>query len=373
MTSSNQRYLLFIEPNRMYFYGMQMEQPFPIDVPSAAVRDLEVLNRDQLNTIIDTFLTSGGISGGTLIMVLSNALLFEKQIVQDLSDEKRRAGAIKEFIDNVPFEQVAYLSYPVQTGVGVLATNEELFISIKKAFERKNVQVHLIVPVRAFGDIQVAQTGLDAQTAVFFMQNADQVKQFAFHATIPAVVEAQYTGGSTPPPSSSKKKTGKPGKTKLPIYLSIFGSLMFILVVMLVITNQPAANKPTTTTANANEPAAQAEPPAAPATAPAAESEASVSAGLDLASVRIQIQAPPAQRAKVDSIVSQLTDAGYTTVDVAEAPAAPTTVLLLDKSKLTTAQRAAVADEMKSYVAEFTVQEVDQAAYAVQLIVGPSL
>ena len=355
----------------MYFYGMQMEQPFPVDIPVTAVRDLEVLNRDQLNTIIETFLTSGGITGGSLIMVLSNTLLFEKQIVQDLSDEKRRAGAIKEFIDNVPFEQVAYLSYPVQTGVGVMATNEELFIAIKKAFERKNVQVHLIVPVRAFGDIQVAQSGLDAQTAVFFMQNADQVKQFAFHATIPPIVEAAYTGGSTPPPSSKKNSTnGKKEKTKLPIYLSVFGFLIFVLVVMLVITNQPSATKPTTTVANANEAAAPAD--GAPAVSPA-QSEASTSAGLELATVRIQIQAPASQRARVDAIVTQLTGAGYTTVDVAEAPAAPATILLLDKSKLTAAQRAAIADEMKSYVTEFTVQEVDEAPYAVQVVAGPTL
>jgi hypothetical protein len=335
-----------------------MEQALAIDLPITAVRDIEILNRDQVYTLIESFLATNGITGGSAVMVLSQSLLFEKQIVQDLSDETRRNAAIKEYIDNVPFEQTAYVSYPIETGIGVIATNEEFFVTFKKAFERKNISVNLILPVRAFGETQIApQNGPDPQTASYLLQNADQAKQFAFHVSIPIALPNGEIG------PQKKKVPQKPSK-KLPVYLSIFGFLILVLVVMIIVVNQPPPNKPVATTANAQAPAAAPPAPAAESTGPA---------GLDRAAISIQIKTPALFRTRIDDIKSRLTAAGYSTVDVADAPAAERTVLLLDKSKLSAVQKTALETDMRTYFTDFTVQEVDQGEYPVQLVVGKTL
>lgn len=360
MTNSNQRYLVFVEPYRLYIYSTQMEQPYPVDIPITAVRDVEILNRDQVYSLVDAFVTANGMTGGSIVMVLSQSLLFEKQIVQDLSDEVRRTAAIKEYIDNVPFEQTAYVSYPIQTGIGIIATNEEFFGTLKRAFERKNITVNLVVPAMAFGDVKVSpQTGPDAQTASFFLDNIDQVKQFAFHVSLPVVTGAQ---------KETKKKIAlsKGPSKKLPIYLSVFGLLILVLVIVIVVNNQPPANKPTTTTVAAEAPAAALAPPSV-------EEEGTGSAELDRARLKIQIKTPVLFRTRIDEIRGRMTAAGYTTVDVVEAPAAESTVLYLNKTNLTVAQRSALMGDMRTYFNEFSVQEVEQAEYAAQVVVGREL
>lgn len=362
MTNASQRLLVFVESYRLYIYSAQMEQPYPVDMPVTAVRDVEIMNRDQVYALVETFLTESGITGGSAIMVLSQSLLFEKQIVQDLSDEARRSAAIKEYIDNVPFEQPAYVSYPIQTGVGVIATNEEFFSTLKRAFERKNITVNLIVPVQAFGDVKVQpQTGPDVQTASFFLDNADQAKQFAFHATAPILTTRQQ---------DSKKKlviTNGPPSKKLPVYLSVFGLLILVLVIMIVVNNQPAVDKPTTTKVAAEEPAAAIAQP------PTGEEESTGSAELERATLSVQIKTPALFRSRVDEITARMKAAGYSTVDVVESPAAESTALYLDTSKLNAAQRNSLLGEMRTYINKFSVQEVGKAEYAVQLVVGREL
>lgn len=369
MTSASQRLLIFLDMYRIYVYSAQMEQPYPIQLPTSAVRDIEILNRDQVYALVEAFLAQAGISGGNAVMVLAQGLLFEKQIVQDLSDETRRNAAIKEYIDNVPFEQSAYVTYPIQTGIGVVATNEEFFATVKRAFEKKNVTVNLIVPAQAFGDVKVSpQTGPDAQTAAYFLENMDQVKQFAFHVSLPPIVKKSTDIGP------KLKITNGPSK-KLPLYLSVFGFLILVLVIMLVMANQPPANKPVTTTAQAEEPAAAINQPSEifkPQGGQAAP-ESTASAQFDHAAINVQIKTPALFRTKVDEIKGRMTAAGFTTVDVIEAPAADATVIYIDKSKITAIQRDALLGELRTYFADVTAQDVEQAQYAVQIVIGQSL
>ncbi|MBI1862487.1 hypothetical protein HYS00_00005, partial [Candidatus Microgenomates bacterium] len=233
-------------------------------------------------------------------------------------------------------------------------------MTIKKAFERKEIAVTLILPVRAFGEVQInPQAGPDPQTAAYFLQNADQVKQFAFHSSQP----------NAPPTKvelAKKKAASKKANKSLPIYLSVFGFLLLVLVLVVVLSRQPPPNKPIATTASAEAPAAAIAPPAL-------VPEASAPAVLDHTALNMQIKVPPLFRTKADEIKGRLIAAGYTTVDIVEGVAGEKTILFLDKSKLSDAQRAALVSEMKTYFTNFSVQEVEQSQYAIQLVAGKEL
>ena len=97
------------------------------------VKDLDLINEDQLRIQIKSLIESYKIPAGVLIIILTETVLFQKDIPNHAAAEygqpelkEGQNEKIEKFLDSVPFENVLSKNVPLQNGVRIIATNKDL-------------------------------------------------------------------------------------------------------------------------------------------------------------------------------------------------------------------------------------------------------
>jgi len=96
--------VVFIDRNRLQFYGSGLSSILTFDIPATIVRDLDVVNRDAFYTLVNQWLKQNNIGGRELLFVLAPDMYFEKLLVT--KGESEQETEILHFYDSVPFEEL---------------------------------------------------------------------------------------------------------------------------------------------------------------------------------------------------------------------------------------------------------------------------
>lgn len=220
--------IVYLHRDKIEFYSSVSSSVLQLPFPQTAVKDIEIINDEQFQTTITSFIQTNKITGVEIIMVLAPNVFFEKDFVHT---EKDLDVQVQIFLDAVPFENIAWKKIPLQNGFKVVATSKTLFETIKRLFERAGNKIIQVSPLIVFG---VLSQTLDAQLIKVVSMKAESAKQYDLY--------------EEPLPQATPYQREKPkNNLRLFILIGIFCFLLVISIVLYVFSmknNTPSINHP---------------------------------------------------------------------------------------------------------------------------------
>lgn len=216
--------IVLIYPYKLYFFGSNItDRILSLNFPPNVIKDLEVINPDQIYILIKAFCEFYKISPCRLIMIASEAVCFDK-IIQKIEDENS-FEFLQNFLDNVPFEKTVSGVFKVNKETKIIALNKDLFSAFKKAFELQKYTVDSIVPEFVVKNLTEIKTGLDVKKTAVLIDKSYTYKAFKFHLEDKSFY---YQRSSTSGQNLEKKNDNSSLKILLPVLAVLIILLVFI-------------------------------------------------------------------------------------------------------------------------------------------------
>lgn len=246
--------VLYLDRNRAFFYEQGQASPLSFDLPEDIITDLEAINKKKLDSVIKGFVSANNLVPNNIIILLSNAVTFEKDFPEGGVDIDK---GIKEFLELVPFEDYISKKSHISGKVKIVAANREVCDSIKNSFHSCGFVVTQVIPLSFCMDIlPQLSSNLDLGLVL------DKAAEFKEFNLLPEV---------EPATSSSPKTEKQTNKKQLRILIAVFGVLGVILLFVVYkniitppkTTKTPAtivAPPPTTVPVETASPSAQTTP-----------------------------------------------------------------------------------------------------------------
>ena len=143
--------ILYLAKNSLALYDEKTKRIFQLNFQPQVVKDLEIINRDQLNLNIKSFVDSNKIIPSALIMIVSHNMFFEKDF-PPLSKEQQ-LNETQKFLDNIPFEATASTAFGTEKTYKIVAANGHFIEGVRKSFEALGFAINIAIPAIAFGNI----------------------------------------------------------------------------------------------------------------------------------------------------------------------------------------------------------------------------
>ncbi len=232
--------ILYLAKNGLALYDEKTKRIFQLNFQPQVVKDLEIINRDQLNLNIKSFVDSNKITPSALIMIVSHNMFFEKDF-PPLSKEQQVIETQK-LLDNIPFEIIASTAFGTEKTYKIVAANGYFIESMRKAFETLGFAINISIPAIAFGNIGEE---LNQVTIKIIFSKYPALKQYNLlkdtSALIPLSPQKESEGGVKD--EKSKEKNNK----KNLIAIGVFVLLIVILsiIVFFVLSSQKSSLKKT--------------------------------------------------------------------------------------------------------------------------------
>lgn len=214
--------VLFIDRNRFQFYGANLSGIETLDVPDSSIRDLDVVNRDVLYTLIKQWVKLHTLVSVQLVLIFAETSYFEK--VFTLAAPAQLETDIIKFFDEVPFESTITKVHDIPNGKRAVAINKALYEAIRQGFLLQGLTIKGVIPMFALGELG-SRHSLDAQVGEYVLKNIDTLlRQSLVDVAEVTVSNIKESGSVHAPPHK---------KSSLPILLGVFGILLVIFLIMI--------------------------------------------------------------------------------------------------------------------------------------------
>jgi hypothetical protein len=244
--------IIFIDRNKFDFIGSNIPTTASFPFQPTVVRDIEVLNIEELQKQVKTFIDTHKIKPTNIAIVLSPTVIFDKDIPPETKPEQQET-IVKQFIDNVPFNNKVYKLFTIGKATKLAATNSELFEVIKEVFEDNKFTVDAIAPSFLVAPNVIGLTA-DTSRAIFGKFNDLRNNGFPLVKDIPLAapeeIPVEHTNGNTAKPKSNRTFL------LLGIFVLLLGILFAVLLYMRS-TQKPTPALQQTTDATQTAPQAQ--------------------------------------------------------------------------------------------------------------------
>ena len=186
--------IISLGKNGLALYDQKSKGIFQVNFQPEAVKDLEIINPDQLNLQIKSFIDSNKIAPSPLIMIVSHNMFFEKDF--PLLTKEQQEIETQKFLDNIPFEAVVSTGFHTKKGYKIIAANGHFIEEVKKAFQALGFIIDITLPSIIFGYIG---DQLNQATIKIIFNKYTSLKQYSL---LKAASEANS-------PSSQKEQEGE--------------------------------------------------------------------------------------------------------------------------------------------------------------------
>lgn len=224
--------VIYIKKTGFDYHDGTTGQNFNYNFPPNVVSDLDIVDQEQLEKSISEFIDTNKILPASVLVVFSEPTFFDKTVAEAVTPEQKDTS-LRLFLDNVPFENVAYKVFDQQKGFRAVAVNEDMYKDIKEVLEGKGFKLEGLIP-----EITLGTEGITSAIPKF-----DALKK---ESMVSDVVK------DTPSPSSSDgtrvmeveiKKNGSQSKYALPSLMIIVGVLCALGAVIYMQFNPPSVKK----------------------------------------------------------------------------------------------------------------------------------
>lgn len=225
--------LLYLDKNGFYFYEEGLPSIVSLAFGDSVIKDMDVINPASLEVQIKSFVEQYKLIPGVITIILSPNVAFEKDITGLSKDDQTKA--VQNFVDTIPFDSVISRTYPVDKGVKIIGFNEDLYLELKKSFERASFGIDSIIPYQLLGIDQTLIKNLTTDTATQLLKQVGTYRQQTL-LTVAKPVITNPTSTSSMTSVSSQTSSAEPPKknTRLFIMIGVFTVLFSILGYMLI-------------------------------------------------------------------------------------------------------------------------------------------
>jgi hypothetical protein len=213
--------IVFVDRNRLQFYGGKSSSIAVLDLPPAIASDIEISNRDGLYTLVNQWMKQNAIGGSPLFFVLSPSTYFEK-VISATADTEQETEILK-FYDMVPFEEL--LTKVISAGPTVpkhaFATNNDFVEALRHAFLLQGLRVVGVIPAMLLGSL-AAKRWMDAEMGAYVVKHFAELQAQSVVAGDDLQVPLQNAPSNVPTSANNPR---------LMILVSIFGVLLLGLII----------------------------------------------------------------------------------------------------------------------------------------------
>jgi len=213
--------IIQVKKNALELLGSGQSAPEIIALPGNVVSNMEVVAKDALYILITDWLKNRTYSNTEIIWLLSSEVCFEHVLsstVQDKIDSETL-----QFLDTVPFEEVASRTYSIDGARQLVGVNKDLVFSLIQGFALHGYVTVAIVPSR------LLQIDKPLNEDVF-----RQVVKRSSELELDSMITATPSAASREVPAKAVGGPAKP-KSSLPLLLGVFGVLLAILVIVILL------------------------------------------------------------------------------------------------------------------------------------------
>lgn len=299
--------LIYLTRNGMQYYSRNLPAPIGFNFPPTLVKDLEVKNLEELNTLIKSFITQAKIQPTELLTIIAEDLCVQKDF-ETTGKKETDEAAIEQFIDAIPFDYVHSKTYHLGRLTKVIVVNRDFYEAIQTAFSKNGFDIGYTL-LKSFPGSIISSDNFGPALNKKLQGKDEWIKQNDFaglsHAQTVAIDQQEKT--------KNNKNTW--------ILLGIMALLLAILVSMFLIFKPFTAEKPKHTIPSASEalpaPAPAVPTPAAP---PPVTTQSSPTASVSAETVRVQILNGSGISGQADVIRRELLSLGFTDISLGNIP-----------------------------------------------------
>ena len=169
----------YLDRNRIQIFQSGNASIFSLDLPETAVRDLTVVNRGILQTLLASFLRDHAIRPSPLVLVFSEASYFSQALK---GEEREKELQFQQFIDTIPFDTVYSKRYIVDEKELGIVVPKNFSETVQRIGEGEGFRVVAVVPVFALGPMQAGKRWLDVDMGKYAIKEVDAlVRQSMLH------------------------------------------------------------------------------------------------------------------------------------------------------------------------------------------------
>lgn len=241
--------VIYLQRDRFQIYSPLLPSVLEFRFVPEMIRDLDIVNEELLEGVTKIFIAQNKIPAGNLVMFLADNIAFVKDFKKadpSPTDAKEEEGSsvdtaknallekqVKEYIEVAPFEEVASKRFVINNGVRVFTTNKDLYMSIKKAFEKEGFKIDMVIPGLLLGNNISAQPTLTPQIADFVLQHVNTLKQnnLLSEDIISEVIKEEPQEENNNYEVKEEKPKPK-DKKRLLLLIGVFALLLVILAVV---------------------------------------------------------------------------------------------------------------------------------------------
>lgn len=118
---------------------------YVLKIPLQIINNLEIIDSSGLDKLISNFAISLNLRNEKAVLILSDEVLFRKIFQGNSFNEIGE----KTFLNELPFDplKISKKQIPIDNQILTIATNKELCLSVKKAFEKSGINILRIIPL----------------------------------------------------------------------------------------------------------------------------------------------------------------------------------------------------------------------------------
>jgi len=182
MKVKSQKNLLVINISLNKLSLCTANSPAPLEFPfqPSFISDMEVTNKEELKTKLQSFFGENGVKSGPIILVMDESVYYQKDYPGSVPPA---TDVIQGYLDLVPFSAISFKLFRVNGNHRLIVINREYYEAFKAVFEKMGFSVYSVVP----GYI-LATVGAPAK----FSAEACRV----IYRKLDTVTENSFSGGS---------------------------------------------------------------------------------------------------------------------------------------------------------------------------------
>lgn len=364
--------ILYLQKDRFHLYSPYSSNILEFRFVPELIRDFDLINKELLENLLKVFFGNNKILPSGLVIVVGDSASFIKDFVSPpvtpstppsvtppptLEDLQNFAN---QYIEQVPFEEVASRTFPLATGVRAYATNQDVYESFKTILEKLGFIIEGVFPGFAFGAEISAKPMLDGQSVAVIMQKLSAVRAYNLLKDTSTVV-------STPAEEevAEKEIPATPEKNKKMFMIGAITVIVLVVIVTGVVIYNQFTYQPYQPPSAGS---ATIQPTSAPAQTVVSPTTAVL---LDVKTLTVQITAVSSSATTAEKVRTVLSPYGFKSVTTqTQDTLGSAQALLIFSPKVQASARTTVTAEVKKVLGDVLIQEKSDAPADIVVILG---
>lgn len=241
--------IIYLQRDKFQVYSPYLSNILEFNFVPELIRNFDIVNKELFENLLKAFFINNKIPAGNFIIVISENASFIKDFTNLLPAAQNSPQPVSgqnvpvpptledlqtqanEFIEHVPFEDVAGKTYPLPNGVRAFGTNQEMFEVIKITLEKQGFIVSFVIPGFVFGTELGSINSLNVNVINTILQKINLFKEYNLISNQRSTFETFVTSEANEKEEVSEEDNFHEKKTgNKPIFLIVLISVIIIII-----------------------------------------------------------------------------------------------------------------------------------------------